>query len=231
MADTQSQDEVRAEQVRMMGRDLGSLYHELWREVTWLHLKWRRCVVLFGGEKSTVDLMNDTAPAFFSEVQRAMVEDVLLHISRLTDPPATGHGKGARPNLTLLRLPEALADEAARDIVVSRLGGLCDGCAFARDRRNRWIAHRDLAVAMQTAHYKPLDSPTREKIEKALAGIRDVMNAVLARFRNSRTLYEYSADGPGSAEDLIYYLREGFEARRRQLAELQASVRPQSTQG
>ena len=231
MAEVQSSDDVRAEHVQLMGGDLGAVYYELWREVSWLHLKWQRFIALFGGAKGPVDFMNATAPAFFGEMQRAMLMDVLLHISLLTDPPETGHGQGARPNLTLRLLPGVLPDETLRSIVGSKLEKLGAGCAFARDWRNRWIAHRDLALSMQTSPYRSLDSPTREKIEHALAEIRDVMNTVLARFKESRTLYEYSLGGPGDADALVHYLREGLEAHRKQLGELQGSVRPPSPQG
>lgn len=217
--------------MQLMGSDLGAVYYELWREVAWLHLKWQRFIALFGGTKGTVDLMNATAPAFFGEMQRAMLMDVLLHICLLTDPPETGHGQGARQRLTLRLLPQVLPDETLRSIVGGKLKKLGAGCVFARDWRNRWIAHRDLALSMQAAPDRSPDSPTREKIECALTGIRDVMNTVLARFKESRTLYEYSLGSPGDADDLVHYLREGLEAHRKRLAELQASVKPPSTQG
>jgi hypothetical protein len=224
-------EDVRAEHMHLMGDDLGAVYHELWNQVSWLHVKWQRFIALFGGAKGTVDLMNATALAFFAEIQRALLMDLLLHISCLTDPPKTGQGKKAQPNLTLRQLPDLLPDEIVRGAIHKKLQELGDRGQFARDWRNRHIAHRDLALATQPTQCRPLDSPTREKIEKALAGIRDVMNTVLSRFKESRTLYEYGLGSPGDAEDLIYYLREGFEAHRRRLAELHASVRPPSPQG
>jgi len=231
MAVEQTSEDVRAEHMRLMGDDLGAIYYELWTQVSWLHLKWQRFIALFGGPKGTVDLMNATAPAFFAEIQRTTLMDILLHISCLTDPPETGRKKGVQPNLTLRRLPDLLPDAIVRTAVHKELQELGDRCRFARDWRNRHIAHRDLELLTQPTQCRPLDSPAREKIEKALAGIRDVMNTVLAHFKKARTLYEYGLGSPGDAEDLIYYLREGFEARRRRLAELQASVRLQSTQG
>ena len=40
MADTHTQEEVRAEYIAKMGPDLGELQYLLWHDVTGLHLKW-----------------------------------------------------------------------------------------------------------------------------------------------------------------------------------------------
>jgi len=226
MGQYRSADEVRAEHISLMGPDLGALYHELWNEVTWLHLKWNRFVALFAEEKGRIDLMNDTAPAFFSEIQRAMAEDIFIHISRLTDPAETGLGKGKKPNLTLQRLPGLLVDEALCATVDRKVRKLNDKCQFARDWRNRWIAHRNLALVMQSDGYRPLESATREKVEEALVGIRDAMNTVLGHFTESVARYEYSIPTLGDIESLIHYLEKGHETHQKSLDEPQASARP-----
>lgn len=226
MAREQSPDDVRAEHMRTMGADLGELYYGLWSEVSWLHLKWARFLALFAEKKERIDLMNSTAPAFFAELQRLLAEDVLVHISRLTDPPETRLGRVKKPNLTLQRLPGLLPDDAVRATVARKLAELDGKCCLARDWRNRWIAHRDLDLAMKTTDCRPLDRATRETIEEALAGIRDVMNTVLGHFKRARTLYEYTMVAPGDVEQLVYFLEEGLRARRRELDELKASVRP-----
>jgi len=95
MGQHRSADEVRAEHISLMGPGLGALYHELQKEVTWLHLKWNRFHALFAADKCRIDLMNDTAPAFFSEIQRAMAEDIFIHISRLIDPAKTSLGRSS----------------------------------------------------------------------------------------------------------------------------------------
>jgi hypothetical protein len=226
MGQHRSADEVRADHISLMGPELGVLYDELRKEVTWLHLKWNRFVALFVKEKCRIDLMNDTAPAFFSEIQRAMAEDIFIHISRLTDRAETKLGKVKKPNLTLQRLPGLLLDEALCAIVNCKIMELNNECQFARDWRNRRIAHRDLALAMQEVGYRPLESATKEKVEKALVGIRDVMNTVFGHFTESVVRYEHSIGALGDVESLIHYLEKGHEAHRKYLDELQASARP-----
>lgn len=225
IADYQSAEEVRAEQIQMMGSDLGALYHELWREVTWLHLKWNRFLALFVEEEARIDLMNDTAPAFFGEAQRLIAEDVFIHISRLTDPPVTGAGRARKDNLTLVRLLRVLREDQLRSAVEKKLDELQDHCQFARDWRNRWIAHRDLALATRTPGYKPLENAPRQKVDCALAGIRDVMNTVLRHFKDSVVGYEHSIPAIGDADNLLHYMKRGKEAEQEYFDTLRASVR------
>lgn len=225
IADYQSAEEVRAEQIQMMGSDLGALYHELWREVTWLHLKWNRFLTLFAEEEERIDLMNDTAPAFFSEVQRLIAEDVFIHISRLIDPPTTRVGRATKENLTLMRLLDALREDHLHSTVEHKLDELQDQCQFARDWRNRWIAHRDLALATKTEGYKPLEDAPRENVECALSGIRGVMNTVLRRFEDSVVGYEHSIPLLGDADALLHYVKRGKQAEQEYFDSLRASVR------
>ena len=96
--------EARAEHIRIMGEDLGSLYDALWQEVAGLYGKWSEYVALFGTRESRVDLLNQAAPSFFRIVQDSLWEDVLLHIARLTDPPKSA----GKSNLTVQRLTSAI---------------------------------------------------------------------------------------------------------------------------
>ena len=54
------------------------------------------------GNTVRVDLLNRVGGAFFADVQQIFWDDVLLQMTRLTDPPQT-RGKD---NLTIQRLPE-----------------------------------------------------------------------------------------------------------------------------
>jgi len=218
-------DDVSAAHISLMGADLGALYHELWREVVWLHLKWSRFLTLFAKEEERVDLMNDTAPAFFSEVQRLIAEDVFIHISRLTDPPRTRVGGTEKENLTLKRLLDVLRDRELHSTIESKLDELLNQCQFARDWRNCWIAHRDLALTTKTPGYKPLENAPREKVECVLSGIRDVMNTVLRHFKDSVVAYEHGIPAIGDAEALLHYVKRGHQAEQEYFDALRASAR------
>lgn len=129
-----------------MGEDLGPVFYRLWNECGWLHLMWREYVTPFGTNKARLALLNKAAPGFARLVDDVLWDSVLLHISRMTDPPERG-GKKKKETLTLRRLPELVAD-SIRPTVEKRLTVILKKVAFARDHRNRRIGHRDLLLAL-----------------------------------------------------------------------------------
>src|SRR5579862_352192 len=84
-----------------MGPDLGPVFFALFKEVVWLHAKWQEYRALFGHSPERVDLLNRNAAFFFRVVEDSLWEDVLLHISRLTDPIRSGGNE----NLSVQCLP------------------------------------------------------------------------------------------------------------------------------
>src|SRR6185503_12931063 len=120
-----------------MGATLGELYFLLSRELAWLHFSWSEYRTLYGTSEETIGVLNSAAPRFFYYLDYLMWHDVLLHICRLTDPPASA----GRNNLTLAQLPLAIADPILRDSVIDLLAAARSESEFARDWRNRHLAH------------------------------------------------------------------------------------------
>ena len=201
---------AKAEHVRLMGDDLGTIYSALWQEVAWVHGKWSDFVALFGTKESRVDLLNAAAPAFCRLVQDSIWENVLLHIARLTDPPATAK----KQNLTIQRLPALVNPAKSRTLVDSKVQAALQACAFARDWRNRHIAHSDLDLKVsETA--KPLEFASRQSVMLALGALSDVLNAVAAEYFDSTSFFD-TLDGDALA--LLYVIDDGLraDAQRRQ---------------
>ena len=165
MAQSKTAQQVRDEHLSVLGQDLGSLYHALYNEVTWLHAKWNQYRILFAESPARIELLNDVAGFFFRVIQDVLWEDIVLHLARLTDPPQSV----GKDNLTLLRLAEAVK-EPALSLEVKNLAEQAKAAAdFARVWRNRHLAHRDLALAVDD-RATPLPGISREKIDRALAG-------------------------------------------------------------
>ena len=83
-------------------------YEQLENEVIWLHLKWEFYLQLFGVDEKRIELLNTTAPQFFGVRQDTMFDNLLISISRLTDPPKTGEPHKKRESLSLLRLVNSI---------------------------------------------------------------------------------------------------------------------------
>jgi len=211
MGETLTAEDVQREASTAMGSQLGEIYYLLSNQVSWLHLKWDTFCGLFA-DKDTVDLLNSAAPAYFHELQRQTWEDIFLHLCRITDPPVSA----GKSNLTLRRLPELVLDQAMRLNLQALVDDAVKKTMFARDWRNRRLAHTELNRS------RPLAYASRKHVEDALTVIRQIMNRLEQTYLNKTVSYEHTIPALGGVASLITVLRKGVEARR---AERDAKIR------
>jgi hypothetical protein len=133
-------DEMKADRIHTMGAPLGELFNYLERETVWLAGKWNDFAALYHKSQDQIDLLNATAPSFFGQIQGIMWEDAILHLCRLLDPPQSA----GKDNLTFRRLPPLIGDAALRTSVESTIDLALTHGQFARDWRNRRLAHCEL---------------------------------------------------------------------------------------
>ena len=199
-----------------MGTELGAIYNALWQQLAWLHSKWAEYVDLFGTKESRVALMNEAAPRFFRIVQDSIWDDVLIHIARLTDPPKSA----GRANLTIQRLP-ALVDAAVKAEVNGKIAVALTRSAFARDWRNRRIAHGDYELALDLSAAIPLAPASRQMVCEALESVCDVINAVGLHYLDSTSFFNSRSSHQG-AVSLLHVIAAGLEAERERSARIQS---------
>lgn len=194
-------DDVRAKNIAAMGAPLGALYTDLLNEVSWLHVVWHQYRVLFGTTPERIELQNETAGAFFGLLNDTLWESVLLHISRLVDERVVHY----RDTLTLLRLPDLIQERELAVRVRSLIDQARVSTRFARDWRNRRIAHRELAL-VRSEGARPLEHASRASVEAVLALFRDIVNAFESHYFDSEMMFDFVSP-PGDAEALLYQLR------------------------
>jgi hypothetical protein len=201
--------EDKEQYIAAMGEELGTQYAELWREIAELHLTWLEFVELFGTSTSRVELLNRAAPSFFRIVQDRLWEAVALHIARLTDPPYSS-GRKDKTNLTIRNLSHLIHEPAVK----SEVERLCDealaASAFAREWRNRRIAHRDLDLALG-GNVQPLEFASKQEVTAALEALAGIMNAIARRYLDSTTSFG-SIIRPSGARNLLYVIDDGLHA-------------------
>lgn len=190
---TRSMDEVRADYISTMGQELGANFYVLYRELVELHVLWQQYRQLFGESTDTVQLLNRTAGLFFKIVQDELWDSVLLGVSRMTDPPSTGKKK----NLTVLSLSQLITDSALRAEVQDLCTKAVTAAEFAREHRNKRIAHQDHNY-LSNRNSNPLSGISRAAVEDMLAALRDVLNRLDNHFRDSTVLYEQFVDDSGA---------------------------------
>jgi len=203
MAINLTAEQVRAAKIAAMGGLLAELHYALW-------MKWKEYRALYGTNPETIDLLNQAAPAFFHHLQSVLWEDVLLHLCRLTDPVKSA----GKDNLTLACLPAAITEPPIQRKVQSLVEIAQQKTAFARDWRNRRLAHKELPPTSQEPVSLALAS--RRHVEEALAAIRDAMNCIENHYENSPVRYEDVIEPLGGAASLLSCLRKGVDVPRRE---------------
>lgn len=202
------------ENVAVMGQEVGAIYSALWQEVALIYQKWGQFVELFGTSPERVDLLNKAAPALFRTAQDSLWGDLLLHLARLTDPPRSA----GKSNLSLQRLQKTLIGSPVESGVEASTSKAVTATAFARDWRNRKLAHRDLDLALGQ-HVMPLVPASRIAVKEALSAVADVLNVVAGHYRVPTTTFDLSG-ATVDAASLLYTLRDGLryaEERRMRL--------------
>ena len=206
--------QAKADHVAVMGDEIGTVYSALWQEVAWIHKKWAQYVELFGTNPERIALLNRAAPSMIRTVQDALWEDVLLHLARLTDPPRS-MGKA---NLSVRHLAALLVNSPIGPKADSLATSTLDACTFARDWRNRRLAHRDLDLALGQS-VQPLASASRAAVKASLVALEELLNAVSSHYLSSTTIFNL---GPGGedAVALLHLLRGGLQAEEDRLARI-----------
>lgn len=201
----QTADQAKQHYIEIMGDDLGTIYHRLWQEIAWVHMKWGDFITLFGTSESRIELMNDAAPAFCRLIQDSLWENVLLHIARLTDRGSTG----GKQNLTIQRLPALITNSAKIQLSLkAAVDNAIDVCTFARDWRNRHIAHSDLLLHISD-DAEPLEFASRKRVSEALEALADVLHVLSQHYLNSTTFFQ--SEGI-DALHFLYVLDDGVKA-------------------
>jgi hypothetical protein len=211
MARYRSSKEVRNQHLDMLGPNLGPVYDALYNECLWLHFKWHQFVELYGSTTERIDLLNRAASRFFLHIQDTLWQDTLLHLTRLTD---RGDFNGKK-NLTVQSLPNLISDLKFRDEIQHLVDEAVKATAFARDWRNRRIAHRDLALTLNKGA-KPLANASRKHVTEALRAVCRIIERVNEFYLKSYlSLDLVTKTITDDAVSLLYVIRDGLDAEQK----------------
>lgn len=205
-----TEEDIHSRKRERMGDALGDLCFLLWRDLTWLHIKWEEFKTLYGTSEKEFALMNSVAPNFFGQIEQLLWGDLMLHISRLTDPPRSV----GRQNLSLNQLPLLIMEPALKNEVESLVAAAVSRSAFARDWRNRYLAHSDLEHAKDPSLHA-LTPASRQDVKEALAEIRRPVNVVEVHFEGSPTSFEHSIPSLQGVAALLRFMRRNVPTNRR----------------
>ena len=153
------------------------------------------------GSEEAVNLLNESAPGFFSEIRAIMLENLLILISQLTDVPLMG----GRENLSVQKLIDVIeAHQSGLSQVMGLnviLTQLKDHVKPIREIRNRTLAHNDWGR-------RNVDLPIvmKKGIDDSLEALQEVLRVISLHFRDVDLRCEPFAISDG--DDLIAVLRQ-----------------------
>lgn len=207
MGTTKTAEEVKKEQQSIMGPELGSLYNLLYNETIWLHYKWTEFEELYGVNESRIKLMNQTAPFFFFIIQKVLWENILLGIARITDRSKIGDKK----NISIQALPDLIENQELKEKIKIEIKEILLKTKFCRDWRNRWIAHYDYNLSLDS-NAQPLETANRKLLKESLKQITAFINILHDHYFKSRLMLDYIKSDRG-AHSLLHTLKDGLRER------------------
>jgi hypothetical protein len=168
-------------------------------------------------------VMHRSASFFFWLLQRTWWDESLLGITRLLAPKES-LGKA---NLTFQQLPELIDDAVLRDEIAAEVSAAVARASFAKEWRNKRIAHRDLAHSLDKAP-SPLPPASLTDVADVLHELANILNDIEGHYCNATTLYERSPITHGVLS-LLYTLRDGLrrEELRQKHIEATGEYRPE----
>lgn len=185
---------------RLLGAEFGTVLHGIFQNWAMGWVRTNQIHELFG-DRQTVKLLNTlTGGGLLGDVQKLMMDDLMLCVTRLTDPQQTGN----KENLTVIRIPSFCDDPELRSEVQLLVDKAVHAAEPARKYRNQQISHTDLGAEREPAKLVP--RATLEEAEKVLNTVHSILDLIQRRMFDAQ-LHGEVILAPGRAETFIHNAR------------------------
>src|SRR5271157_1437930 len=201
-----------------MPESIKDIFNELKNQVVWLHTKWENYRQVFGTSEK-LKLLDECAHAFFLIIHNALIDDVLMSLSKLTDPA----GKKTKKHLSFEKLQKRVKKNCDHELasqLQAKLDDLKKKSEVIRTHRDKRLAHLDSEVAMKQG--LNLDKISVKMVEEALALAGEYMNALEGHYYPTEFLYEGGISSYGDGDALVAILKDGL--RLKELVRLDKSL-------
>lgn len=171
------------------------LLNAIEREFIQLRYRWAMFGQLFDSGRDNVDLLNKSGSNVFQLLQKLIIDDVMMALCRLSDPPKSMGRENASLRNLVGKLEQELPSES-REKINAKLTELSEHLKKVTILRNKALSHTDLAHALNT---ELLPRPTYDEMDGAINAVTSVLNEITGR------VFDYS----GEYEPLLPFGHDG----------------------
>ncbi len=151
--------------------------------------------------------MNNTAPSFFSMIQKILWENIISGIARITGQQET-EGEN---NMTITAVPELINDQKLKESVEIQIKTILGKTNFCRDRRNSKTPLYDYETSINS-EAKPLEEASKILVKEALNEITALIDLLHGFYFKSTLILDQIQSNRG-ALSLLYTLDDGLKER------------------
>lgn len=205
MSKFKSNSDWESEIISVLGENSGKIYYQLINKIIGLNQEWNIYKVLFIDSKKDIDLLNKVSSYVFYVFQNNLRNELVLNISRLTEPPQTGNYYNISIPLLQRSLKAGNFDlntqneiQLQMDLIIMKL------TPPLRELRNKIISHNDYETILGKRSTQ--DKLTIEIFIHLIEAINNLMNTINLKHFNSKICFE-NDNIPGGANQLLAKLQ------------------------
>jgi hypothetical protein len=189
----------------VLGEHSGKIYYQLINKIIGLNQEWNTYKVLFIDNEESVDLMNKVSSYVFYVFQKNLRNELVLNISRLTDPPQTGKHINISIPLLQRSLKENNFDLKTQEEIQLQMGWIINKLTPPlRELRNKIISHNDYETTL--GNRSTQDKLTNDIFMHLIESINNLINSINFKHFNSKVHFD-NDNIPGGANQLLAKLQ------------------------
>jgi hypothetical protein len=187
-------------------KPIRDIFEKIKQRAMFVQLHWKIYNDLFNRSRLRTDMLNECDPAFFSLFQIALVNEIIMSLSRLTDE----RGTDDRQRLSFEKLQEEIGKSGeyalARDLR-DKIRNIRKKCKKIRKYRDKYLAHQDYRTAME--ELRSTDPVTIQMITEASEAFNDYMSTLEQHYQPN-TEVKYGVSFTVSGDHVIWLLKNGL---------------------
>jgi hypothetical protein len=189
----------------LISPEIRELFTVISNEVAWLNTIWELSIQLYGSNDEHYEIMNTSAPLFFSIIEYVLFDELVMIFNRCIDKPHIFRNENASFEQLIDRIDEDNNTNLVRTLR-TKLETLRTTYSSFKIYRHKIVAHKDLLIALNKgADIVP--GITRQEIEAAIKDITDFINEFSVNVFGTEQIYKPFLTGYGDGEALLQLLK------------------------